>query len=959
MSALFYYCQFCAERLLIEFNLYSPDINECDLELLCDTVENKKCKNTKGNYTCVCMTNFVAVDGICIDALTIFLVVNFTDIKGAVVSLIPNILDSDISRKDLADNVYDLLKSTSLSNSVLQASVDSYRQVYPFVEVTLRIDLPVSTNATMNDIAEAFFGGLTGADNTQLPPDNVVDTSSWASMMPDIDPCEEGTHNCFQRNFTSCVFVSSEIFTCEECRQGFQQVDDSCHDINECESELCGENTYCMNTDGSFLCECNAGYIQGDSGCIEPTTAGDQTTVEAVESSMSTSTTVEQMKTDEITTAYGNIRVTTFGVSIPITEVGGTAAVFVGDLNDPTSAIYNNYEQNICDSVTFIYDVSTDISDNTQGCSVSSFESGSIIANVEVEFREGVTNANQLQTVLMAAVENNTLTGTNFTVNSTSIIVIEMQSTTVQPRTVATVESGTRTVDKVSGTSVTRDRTALVTVRSTTVITEELSMIETVNPSRPTETVVKPTTILTVVPSTEVLIEQTTALAMEQTTIKVDTTVVDLEHSTVAVAEPSTTATLKHTTVEAVELTTVELEPTTKGRDERTTEAAVEQTTSVAVKTTVELEAATAAVIKTTTMKALESTTMVKVEPTTEAALTPTTASEVETTTEGRVVPTTSAAVEPTTVSVPTTAATLKLTTTAVETATFVVSLRITNDGTAEAVFGDDLNDQTSARYMQYEQRICDSVTTIYDESSDISSAIRGCFVSRFDEGSIIANLQVKFTEGATDASELQMVLINAVGSGILPGTAFTIDTASITVIEMTLCASGFCENGGTCDDSVQPPVCTCLPEYSGDKCQDKNNTIYYIVIGSSVLFVALLLVCVSVLTWLCIYRRRIERRRSLVYKDPRQKMPYRFGHLDAQSVSSTSQSDEILAQYQHGLLRTSPTGVGAYIQAMPDTEFYLPYVATGEEGLHVYDNRGRSNFDEERWLDRRKDYQY
>ncbi|XP_071954227.1 uncharacterized protein [Antedon mediterranea] len=163
------------------------DINECEIENPCDSNENKKCENTQGNYTCICMINFVNENDVCIGALTIDLVVNFTDIKGMVASINPGVLNSYETRTMLAEDVYQLMKSTNISDSILHVSVANHRQVYPYVEVTLRIDFPVSTNIKQTDIVTAFFGELTGSDNMHLPPDNNVDRTYWIIITHEQD----------------------------------------------------------------------------------------------------------------------------------------------------------------------------------------------------------------------------------------------------------------------------------------------------------------------------------------------------------------------------------------------------------------------------------------------------------------------------------------------------------------------------------------------------------------------------------------------------------------------------------------------------------------------------------------------------------------------------------------------------------------------------------------------------
>ncbi|KAM8878297.1 adhesion G protein-coupled receptor E5 [Spinachia spinachia] len=44
------------------------------------------------------------------------------------------------------------------------------------------------------------------------------------------------------------------------CQHGFQSKDNQCLDENECAQGLCGNNTRCINTYGSFTCQCKPGY---------------------------------------------------------------------------------------------------------------------------------------------------------------------------------------------------------------------------------------------------------------------------------------------------------------------------------------------------------------------------------------------------------------------------------------------------------------------------------------------------------------------------------------------------------------------------------------------------------------------------------------------------------------------------------------------------------------------------
>ena len=40
-------------------------------------------------------------------------------------------------------------------------------------------------------------------------------------------------------------------------------------DENECLAEPCSENSSCVNSDGSFLCKCNSGFIKNNTACSD------------------------------------------------------------------------------------------------------------------------------------------------------------------------------------------------------------------------------------------------------------------------------------------------------------------------------------------------------------------------------------------------------------------------------------------------------------------------------------------------------------------------------------------------------------------------------------------------------------------------------------------------------------------------------------------------------------------
>ncbi|XP_033100756.1 G surface protein, allelic form 156-like [Anneissia japonica] len=640
------------------------DINECEMTNNCNIDEKKQCNNVEGNYTCVCMNNFVEVDGTCVGALTMNMVVNFTDIKGIVVSVQPAVFDSVDIRNGLVNDVYTLFQSSSIGSSILQISVDSYRQIPPLVEVTFRLDLPTSTNLTLNDVTAVFYGGLTGAENTQLQPDSAV----FYVMMPVV-------------------------------------------------------------------------------------------------------TTTQQTTATELTTTEAR----------------------------PTNVI---------------------------------------------------------------------------TMDQTTI-------TTAEPTTITTEETTTG-------------------VASTIVTTKEQTTLTTAEPTtEETTTTGAASTIVTTK-------KQTTLTTAEPATTRSETTV---EQTTLTTAEPATTGS-ETTTIEQTTITTAE--PTTTGAGSTIATTKKQTTLTTAEPATTGSETTT-----------IEQTTITTAEPTTTGA-----GSTIVTTKKQ----TTLTTAEPSTAPV----------------TTYNVRLEITSE-----VYVNELEDSTSPLYIEYEQKICNSIRALFD-------AILECSVLSFENGSIIANVQVEFPEDTTTSEGIQAVLA-AVENGMLPDTDFVINTEAITVTEVESCTSDYCYNGGTCYENDGTPVCKCVSDYEGEKCQDKKDTILYVAIALASVVSVIVIVCTIVFVCLCLYRKNLYQQKKITAhpknRHNRHQTPYQFGYLDSDSLSSSSHSDR-LVQYQRGLMLNSRTDVGGYNRAMPTTEFRRPYVVSGDEQEHVYDNRGR-DFNEERWLDRRRDNNY
>lgn len=55
------------------------------------------------------------------------------------------------------------------------------------------------------------------------------------------------------------------------CNSGYElnEVDQNCNDINECDSRSCHQFGTCINTIGSYKCECISGYTGNGMECTK------------------------------------------------------------------------------------------------------------------------------------------------------------------------------------------------------------------------------------------------------------------------------------------------------------------------------------------------------------------------------------------------------------------------------------------------------------------------------------------------------------------------------------------------------------------------------------------------------------------------------------------------------------------------------------------------------------------
>ncbi|XP_033112384.1 fibrillin-2-like [Anneissia japonica] len=331
---------------------HCEDINEC-YDYPCDSSLYEKCDNIVGGFECICQTGYYRdVPNLpCSVATTQELKVEFTDVKGVKIGSTDQDIETEQMQVSLAKDVFDLFNRSSVREEFLEVGVSSFIIMESVVDVNFRIDLIPNTNLTIDDTKTVFLDGLEGNNRNLLVPDSYVELSSLYVDVPVINPCEENTDDCRDRNFDRCVFNGVDNnYTCADCSLGYSESEDNfvCIDIDECkeQSPCNGEHIEgCVNEDGSYYCTCDIGFVNTsrDGDCSESKT---------------------------------------FRVTGTISKINNGQPEWTDDLNKKESIIYQNYSSTLSN---FIDDTFVNITDYL-GNYIIGFQEGSVISVFTVYF---------------------------------------------------------------------------------------------------------------------------------------------------------------------------------------------------------------------------------------------------------------------------------------------------------------------------------------------------------------------------------------------------------------------------------------------------------------------------------------------------------------------------------------------------------------------------------------------
>uniref|UniRef100_A0A3B4WAH1 EGF-like domain-containing protein n=1 Tax=Seriola lalandi dorsalis TaxID=1841481 RepID=A0A3B4WAH1_SERLL len=227
------------------------DVDECQLTTTCSS--NMTCSNTPGAYACSCFLDLVYDKGTCVSEDTC--------------------LNASSACHPLAEchqyqgSFYCRCRDGYEGNGTDCLDMDecerSQGEVCPAFSHCFNTD-----GSYICDCVEGFEDNRThcqDVDECLTGSFTCPNNSSNSSLCLDVDECLLGLIQC--PNFSNCLNTVGS-FVCE-CQEGYQGNRTHCEDIDEClDNSTCPEHSKCINTNGGYLCLCDAGFSSPHSVCF-------------------------------------------------------------------------------------------------------------------------------------------------------------------------------------------------------------------------------------------------------------------------------------------------------------------------------------------------------------------------------------------------------------------------------------------------------------------------------------------------------------------------------------------------------------------------------------------------------------------------------------------------------------------------------------------------------------------